>query len=148
MVRTVSLKPWMLASSAFCLGLVGLLACTDQGEGERCDVRMDQTGESDCKAALVCIPEGQLNIPAGGTALANQGRCCPPDRRTASVSECLPVQATNLGDAAVPTSPGPDASNDASSDVSLSTDSGVDASASDGGSNGDSGSSQDGAQGG
>jgi hypothetical protein len=135
----------MLASSAFCLGLVGILACTDQGEGERCDVRMDQTGESDCKAALVCIPEGQLNIPAGGTALANQGRCCPPDRRTASVSECLPVQATNLGDAAVPTS---DASNDASNDGASSTDSAVDASASDGGSNVDSGGSQDGAQGG
>lgn len=145
MVRTVSLKPWMLASSAFCLGLVGILACTDQGEGERCDVRMDQTGESDCKAALVCIPEGQLNIPAGGTALANQGRCCPPDRRTASVSECLPVQATNLGDAAVPTS---DAANDASNDGASSTDSAVDASASDGGSNVDSGGSQDGALGG
>lgn len=83
------------------LGVSLAIACSKQGEGERCD---PNSGSLDCDTGLICRTADQLSIAAGrGVAL-----CCPPDDVQPSVNACsagavLPVE----GD--LPTQPAPGA---------------------------------------
>jgi hypothetical protein len=56
------------------------IACSKQGEGERCD---PNSGSLDCETGLICRPGDQLSIVGRGVAL-----CCPPDDVQPSVSAC------------------------------------------------------------
>jgi hypothetical protein len=75
------------------------LACSKQGEGERCD---PNSGNLDCETGLACRSGEQLNIGFGtGFAL-----CCPPEGVPPTVDACR--AGANL-----PVEPRPDAGGDA-----------------------------------
>lgn len=78
MKRTVS---WISAAALLVtLGLMGAVACSNQGEGERCDPNNDN---KDCSSGLTCQKiEGQ-----------SSPLCCPPAPQPASVSACIPGQS-------------------------------------------------------
>jgi hypothetical protein len=106
MKRTVS---WISAAALLVtLGLMGAVACSNQGEGERCDPNNDN---EDCASGLTCQKiEGQ-----------SSPLCCPPAPQPASVSACIPGQplqpdASTTSDAATSDAP-VDVSEDASQDV-------------------------------
>ena len=95
------------------------LACSGQGEGERCDTQSDNNGTDDCAGNLVCVPAGQLTN-------SSTDRCCPADRSQATVPVCQvptsggvdsgPPTVTDAGDAATDSpvdSPAPVDSGDA-----------------------------------
>jgi hypothetical protein len=87
-------------AAAFALVAVVLLAaCSNQGEGGRCDTNAENSGAEDCASGLVCIPVNQLGRGQGATP--TEGRCCPADRSTATAADCR-IGATQAGDAAVP----------------------------------------------
>ena len=70
-----------LFRAALCAALV--CACSEQGEGERCDTN---NGHLDCQTGLVCRSGESLNIEeevGRGGAL-----CCPPDGVPPSVDAC------------------------------------------------------------
>lgn len=69
-----------LLRAALCAALV--CACSEQGEGERCDTN---NGHYDCEPGLVCRTLESLNIEGEvpGAAL-----CCPPDGVPPSVDSC------------------------------------------------------------
>jgi hypothetical protein len=59
------------------LTLVLAGACSNQGEGERCDKNADNFGNSDCNDGLTC------------QQIASYGYiCCPADRTQATTSQC------------------------------------------------------------
>ena len=59
------------------IGLTGAMACSNQGEGERCDPNNDN---EDCASGLTCRKiEGQ-----------ESPLCCPPVGEPATVSACIP----------------------------------------------------------
>lgn len=89
--------PLLLASSA----------CSNQGEGERCDRRNDN---ADCASGLVCTSKETLK--------SNSDLCCPPPPQVPSVAECTPGSG-GVG--------APDASTGGSTDASTETDADVDA---------------------
>jgi hypothetical protein len=64
--------------------LVSVLACGEQGEGERCDL---DNGDSDCESGLVCTPASDLIRVAGGDS-PGAALCCPAQGQ-ASVSACI-----------------------------------------------------------
>jgi hypothetical protein len=107
-----------IAAAAF----VWLVACSNYGEGERCEVL---NGNDDCENGLQCLPANQVNQGFSGD------RCCPPDRSTATHPACTIQQAPVGGDAGPPpdTGPVPDATVDSPTDtgVESSTDAAVDA---------------------
>lgn len=74
-------------------------ACSNQGEGERCDVLAANNGNDDCQAGLECVPPGQLQWPApdgGKPQTTTTGICCPTNRSTARVDVCK-MNSSNIG---------------------------------------------------
>jgi hypothetical protein len=70
-----------LFRAALCAALA--CACSEQGEGERCDTN---NGDLDCQSGLVCRSGESLNLVEGegrGAAL-----CCPPSGVLPSVDAC------------------------------------------------------------
>jgi hypothetical protein len=103
-----------IAVSVLVGGWIALSACSNQSEGERCDVA---NGDEDCKTdeGLVCFPKAQLSAPFN-----NADRCCPRDRSTAKTDPCKFPTNPIAGDSAPPgdTGPGPDVKVDAPTDSS------------------------------
>jgi hypothetical protein len=64
------------------LGASLAIACSKQGEGERCD---PNSGPLDCDTGLICRTADQLNISTGQRGVA---LCCPPDDVVPSVNAC------------------------------------------------------------
>ena len=85
-------------------GFVTLTACSNYGEGERCEFG---NGNDDCADGLQCVASADLAQQFRGP-----DRCCPPDRSTAKVQACqLPTNSVT-GEAGPPppdTGPGVDA---------------------------------------
>jgi hypothetical protein len=109
-------------------GFVALTACSNYGEGERCELL---NGNDDCESPLQCTPRAQ--IPQG---FNNSDRCCPQDRATAKEPACMQPQVIIGGDAAPPdasTGVVPEASIDAPVETSTIPEAGPDADASDDG---------------
>lgn len=77
------------------LGLLGIgfiaVACSNNGEGERCEINSYNAGNDDCQDGLQCT-----QVPGARSAL-----CCPVDRSKSSSAECR--GGANVGDAAQPT---------------------------------------------
>ena len=84
------------------LAVIG--GCSGQGEGERCDHRAANNGDSDCQNGLTC------QNPASNIAVSPYGVCCPEDLALAKTSACsansglidanpAPPDATAGGDA-------------------------------------------------
>jgi hypothetical protein len=62
-----------------CLVVLGLFAaCNRQGEGDVCDPRANDNGNSDCTSNLTCQTIGGV-LPT---------RCCPPDLARATAPAC------------------------------------------------------------
>ena len=104
---------------------VALAACSNNGEGERCDF---DNGNDDCQDGLVCVPATAQGNRGAGYGTVNppynsSDRCCPLDRTTASHPACVlgastgadaaPTPPTDAGDAASSS----DAASDAPSDA-------------------------------
>lgn len=68
----------MLVGFFACIAL--LYACSEQGEGERCE-----TSSNDCKSGLVCTSAALLQT--------TYDLCCPADRGSSSVTACKGVSA-------------------------------------------------------
>jgi hypothetical protein len=118
-------RRYQIVSIVLCLVLGGLgvvTACSNYGEGERCDVN---NNNDDCQNPLQCTPKAQINAPFNSS-----DRCCPVDRATATHPACTQLQATI--DAAAPpeTGPGTDATVDAPVETST-VEAGTDADAAD-----------------
>ena len=123
------MKRWIaLLFLASACGIVALAACSNQGEGERCDVL---NGHDDCKTDqdLRCYPANQLTN-------TTSDRCCPADRSQATAPVCLTPISIVGGDAATtpdtgPTGNGQDAGTPASDagDEAQAPDGGADAAA-------------------
>jgi hypothetical protein len=111
-------------------GWIALPSCSDQDEGDRCEIA---NGNEDCKEGLLCLPERDVTPPYNTTA-----RCCPQDRSLASHPGCR--QATTPFDGG-PTPPdtGPlpdvavDSPEEAEVDATDAADAESDADADDGG---------------
>ena len=99
-------------------------ACSNGGEGDRCDHLADNNGNDDCQNGLQCIRADAVN---GSDRQSD--RCCPTDRSTSAPgSVCaLPMPSNGLGaDAAIPAEAAvsdapvvvPDAAPDAPADAS------------------------------
>ena len=108
MKRPISFKAVTLLG-VVALAVSGLLAlsmaCSNQGEGDRCEILNDN---EDCSSAdgLVCTAAASLNNSISD-------RCCPADRSHAKEAVCkTPINVS--GDASAPsdTGPSPDASTD------------------------------------
>ncbi len=54
--------------------------CSEQGEGERCD--LEKNGNQDCETGLVCVSAADLIDNA-------TDRCCPPAGQKISDNHCL-----------------------------------------------------------
>jgi hypothetical protein len=87
--------------------LLAITACSNQGEGERCE-ELNNNDDCDTSAGLICYPAAQL-----GSGL-NSARCCPADRSKATHPVCRGV-ITVGGDATTTADTGPTPTNDASS---------------------------------
>lgn len=64
------------------LGVSLAIACSKQGEGERCD---PNSASLDCDTGLICRTADQLSIATGQRGVA---LCCPPDDVAPSVNAC------------------------------------------------------------
>lgn len=89
--RTIALVVGALAGL-----FVALSACSNQGEGERCNFL---NGDEDCGDGLVCYQSTQLKD-------SNADRCCPVDRTTATNPFCQTGGSSGI-DASAPTDSGP-----------------------------------------
>jgi len=82
-------------SAVVILAVAGALsvfsACSNNGEGERCE---SANGSDDCQDGLICVQE----------------RCCPPDRSRATAAACKDPAGQNLNDASPAPDSGPDTS--------------------------------------
>lgn len=98
---------------------LALSACSNQGEGERCEFL---NGNDDCKDGLICLPATpQPNAGLGvvNPPFNNSDRCCPLDRSQATHPACV-IPTSPVSDAATPpldTGPTPDVSVEAAPDV-------------------------------
>lgn len=103
-------------------GFVALSACSNYGEGDRCE-RLNNN--DDCQDGLQCTFKEQL--PQGYNA---SDRCCPVDRTRATHPACA-LQQTVV-DGAVPpaeTGPTPDATTSDAAETSTPVEAGADADA-------------------
>ncbi|HVJ92406.1 MAG TPA: hypothetical protein VM580_21545 [Labilithrix sp.] len=96
-----------------------VVACSNQGEGERCEVA---NGNDDCKTdqGLICYPAKELGKNV------ESDRCCPADRAKATHPVCKTSIAVE-GDATAPADTGPppnepDAEPDAGADADAEAD--------------------------
>jgi hypothetical protein len=106
----------VVVGTAIALAIAAVSACSNQGEGERCEI---ENGDDDCKSSedLVCTASALLNG-------ANSDRCCPRDRTRATAFVCR-TPPDNGTDAIAPADTGPPPSSDAT--VGDASDAGVDA---------------------
>jgi hypothetical protein len=107
-------------------GFVTLAACSDQGEGERCQA---ENGNDDCTAPLVCLAGGQKPFNGGvgfvNAPFQNSDRCCPFDRSTATHPACVLLSTSITPDGSIPppdTGPVPDAPIDSPPDTNTTPD--------------------------
>jgi len=61
--------------------LLTVPACSNQGEGERCNVQGDNFGRDECQDNMRCTPANELT---GSTT----DRCCPDNRAQAQTAIC------------------------------------------------------------
>jgi hypothetical protein len=109
-------------------GFVALTACSNYGEGERCEIL---NGNDDCESGLQCTPKA--TIPQG---FNNSDRCCPVNRAASNVPACGQPQVIIGGDAApadANSGPAVEASTDAPVETSTTPEAGPDADAADDG---------------
>lgn len=101
-----------IVMAAAALGFAWMTACSNYGEGERCQF---DNGNEDCENGLQCLPSAQVNQGFGGD------RCCPPDRSRATHPACMIQQAPVGGDSGPPPDTGPvaDVSVDSPSEASV-----------------------------
>ncbi len=94
-LRTITVL-FLLATS----GLIAIAACSNQGEGERCDVL---NGNNDCNTSdgLICYRAADLN----NSPLSD--RCCPSNRAEATHPVCVTPRSVGETDAAAPADTGP-----------------------------------------
>ncbi len=90
---------------ALCAAFIG--ACSNQGEGDRCQ---GQNGNEDCADGLECSSQ------------SSDGVCCPPDRSTSTSPACRGNTGGPL-DSSIP--------NESSTGSDAATDTGTDAAAAD-----------------
>lgn len=83
-----------------------LAACSNAGEGDRCEF---DNGNDDCQNGLVCVSHaarqgsnGVVNPPYN-----NSDRCCPLDRGTATHPACTLNSTATVTDSQAPTDTGP-----------------------------------------
>jgi hypothetical protein len=98
-------------------GWLVLTACSNNAEGERCQVN---NNDDDCENGLICLPASQVNQSYNGS-----DRCCPIDRSTATHPACTLLQNPVAGDSAPPADTGPVTPDTGTSDTGA-TDTGVD----------------------
>ena len=80
-------------------GWLVLTACSNNGEGERCQVN---NNDDDCEQGLICLASSQVN-----PSYNSSDRCCPIDRTTASHPACTLLRNPVAGDSAPPPDTGP-----------------------------------------
>ena len=80
-------------------GWLVLSACSNNGEGERCQVN---NNNDDCADGLICLASSQVN-----PSYNSSDRCCPVDRTRASHPACTLLQNSVAGDSAPPPDTGP-----------------------------------------
>lgn len=86
--------------TTFAIGAwIALSACSNNGEGERCQFA---NGSDDCQDGLACLQSSQVN-----PSYNNSDRCCPPDRAKATHPACTLLQNPVGGDSAPPADTGP-----------------------------------------
>jgi hypothetical protein len=114
--------PALLALAAVATLFVAL-ACSNQGEGEVCDIN---NGNNDCQSNLVCARAPGVNEQS----TPNVFRCCPPEGQPGTVPACQVPLGFDAGmvppdaegeveagpDATVPDA-GPEAASEASTDA-------------------------------
>jgi hypothetical protein len=107
-----------LAIAGMLSGAVAVVACSNQGEGDRCDSAGTGTppGTDDCKDGLVCTPKAELS--------GNADLCCPADRTKATTAACA-LSHPPIGEAGIP--PTGDSSSDSAATEGGGGDSGPDA---------------------
>lgn len=113
MKRAVPYKVATLAGALVAGVLFVLSACSDQGEGERCELLNDS---DDCASNLICTPAAALNG-------SPSDRCCPVDRSRAENPICkLPVNLVGDAQAPAETGPPPTVTDGGASDASDASD--------------------------
>ena len=102
-------------------GWLVLSACSNNGEGERCQFN---NNHDDCENGLSCLQASQVN-----PSYNSSDRCCPADRSTATHPACTLLQNPVAGDSAPPPDTGPANPDTGTTDtgVDTGTDSGADA---------------------
>jgi hypothetical protein len=127
----------LAALTAGVVALIAAVGCSNQGEGDFCDITAGVTG-GDCQDGLECV-----SVPGQGV---NTDRCCPGDRALATTATCsentTAIDASTEGsDASGSTmpeaAPATEAGREASTDAATGADGGssdgaVDSSTSDG----------------
>ena len=92
---------YVLLAVTAVLVVIGIgTACSNQGEGEVCNIL---NGSDDCKTdeGLACYDHHQLNN-------VDSDRCCPTDRSKATHPACTtPIVISGSGDATAPADTGP-----------------------------------------
>ncbi len=109
-----------------------LAACSNQGEGDRCQA---ENGNDDCQDGLMCLAATQKPFGSGSGLVNppfnNSDRCCPPNRNTATHPACVVLSPSVAGEGGAPpdaTGPVPDATPDTTPDTAAPiVDSGSDA---------------------
>jgi hypothetical protein len=94
--------------TAFVAACVLLVACSDQGEGERCDLA---NGNNDCQAGLVCKPPTEVHVNG------DYDVCCPLDPNKATPGSVCATGSSSLGDSSAPEPDSGDESSDAGTDT-------------------------------
>jgi hypothetical protein len=107
------------ASLAALFAFAVLFACSNQGEGGRCDHQASNGGNDDCQDGLICWQASSLGNGAGYDA------CCPVDRTTATTAVCSLNQATGIDASSVIPDTGvtPDSNTPPPPDASMGADS-------------------------
>jgi hypothetical protein len=95
------------AAALMFAGALVFVACSKQGEGERCEL---ENGYDDCEAPLICKSVAGLNGQI----------CCPQDPASASVAECR--NASSETDAGAPTDTSPAADSGSAADTGSASD--------------------------
>jgi hypothetical protein len=109
MKRAGRFRNALIVGSAVASVLVALSACSQQGEGDRCDF---DNGDIDCASGLICLPATNQNGRGAGTGTVNppynnSDRCCPPDRTQATHPACTVPKSPVAGDSGTPADSGP-----------------------------------------
>ena len=86
------------------------VACTGQGEGQRCQLA---NGNDDCQDGLVCYAANLITLPGGGNS--NADICCLVDRTQSTEDICKQATITPGSDSGIPDTGIPDTGTDSSS---------------------------------